>query len=103
MPRQSRPAAPSVPLAAIYVRVSSAAQAESKDKAASAEDPKQETSLDTQLARCREHAAAHGYVVHDAHIYREVYTGVELWERPQLTILREAVRNRAVVAVVAYA
>jgi site-specific DNA recombinase len=103
MRRQSRPAAPVVPLAAIYVRVSSAAQAESKDTATSGDEPKQETSLDTQLARCREYTTAHGYVVDEAHIYREVYTGVELWERPQLTRLREAVRNREVAAVVAYA
>jgi site-specific DNA recombinase len=105
MPRQSRPAAPAVPLAALYVRVSSARQAESKDRAnaESTDDPKQETSLDTQLARCRAHAGAQGYVVDEAHVYREVYSGVQLWERPQLTRLREAVRNREVAAVVAYA
>jgi site-specific DNA recombinase len=61
------------------------------------------TSLATQEERCRAYAAEHGYVVDEAHVYREVYSGVQLWERPQLTRLREAVRRREVGAVVAYA
>jgi site-specific DNA recombinase len=105
MARTIRPAGPLI--AALYPRVSSAAQAESKDKARpqnTAEDDKQqETSLETQERACREYAAANGYLIDEGHIYREVYTGVELWERPQLTRLREAVRHREVGAVVAYA
>lgn len=36
-------------------------------------------------------------------MYVEVHTGAELWERPRLTRLREAIRHRAVRVVVAYA
>ena len=66
--------------AAIYKRVS---------------DPKQATgySLDTQENACREYAQAHGYQVLEAHVYTEMHTGVELWERPELTRLREAIRR----------
>src|SRR5262249_23623733 len=77
--------------AAIYVRVSSTHQEEDG------------TSLDTQLERCRQHATAHGLTVDEAHVYREVHTGLELWERPKLTAMRDAVRRREVGAIVAYA
>lgn len=76
------------PRAAIYIRVSSVGQEDG-------------FSLDTQEERCRAYAAQHGYEVSD--VYREVFTGVELWERPQLTALREAVRRHEVDAVIAYA
>ena len=39
----------------------------------------------------------------EAHVYRDVYTGTELWERPHLTTLREAIRQRAITVVIAYA
>src|SRR3954452_11094845 len=77
--------------AAIYVRVSSVGQEQDG------------TSLGTQEERCRAYAAEHGYTIDDADVYREVFTGTELWERPQLTRPREAVRRREVGAVVAYA
>src|SRR5207253_4840949 len=35
-------------------------------------------------------------------VYREVFSGIELWERPRLTALREAVRQRDVAVVIAY-
>jgi site-specific DNA recombinase len=74
--------------AAIYIRVSSARQEDG-------------SSLETQEQGCRQYAEEHGYQV--AGVYREVFTGVELWERPQLTALRDAVRRRDVGAVAAYA
>lgn len=77
--------------AAVYVRVSTPGQEQDG------------TSLDTQEASCREYAILHGYTVEEAHVYREVHTGTELWERPQLTRLREAVRRREVGIVVAHA
>src|SRR4051812_48833528 len=77
--------------AAIYVRVSSVSQEQDG------------TSLQTQGAACRAYALAHGYSVDDGDVYREVFTGVELWERPLLTRLRDAVRRREVGVVVAYA
>src|SRR5918997_6751349 len=80
----------SQPRAAIYVRVSTRGQEEDG------------TSLATQEQRCRQYAAEHGYAVDEAHIYREVHTGMELWERPQLSELREAVRRRELDAVIAY-
>jgi site-specific DNA recombinase len=73
--------------AAIYLRVSSSVQEDGY-------------SLDTQLDRCQSHAREHGYEV--IAVFREVFTGVELWERPQLTALREAVRRREVGVVIAY-
>jgi len=79
------------PLAALYCRVSTAGQEEDG------------TSLDTQEARCRHYATAQGYLLDEAHVYREVYTGTELWERPKLTALREAIRQGSVTHLVAYA
>ncbi len=76
---------------AIYVRVSSASQEEDG------------TSLVTQEGRCRTYASEQFYEVDESHVYREVHTGTELWERPQLTRLREAVRRREVGVVIAYA
>src|SRR3712207_4949195 len=77
--------------AAIYCRVSTPGQEE------------EGTSLPSQEHRCRQHAQAHGYTVDEAHIYREVYSRMELWDRPQLSRLREAVRRREVAVVIAYA
>jgi site-specific DNA recombinase len=77
--------------AALYPRVSTGKQEE------------EGTSLATQEQRCREYAASKGYVVVEEHVYREVHTGTELWERPQLAKMREAVRNREVDVVVAFA
>jgi site-specific DNA recombinase len=77
--------------AAVYIRVSSTQQEE------------EGTSLGTPEARCREYASTHGYVIEEGRVYREVHTGVELWERPQLSALREALRRREIDAVVAYA
>src|SRR4051794_20163325 len=77
--------------AAIYVRVSTGAQEE------------EGTSLGTQERACREYAAERGYVVDEAHVYREVHTGTELWERPELTRLRDHIKGGEVHAVVAYA
>lgn len=61
------------------------------------------TSLVTQEAHCRQYAGAHGYLVDETQVYREVYTGTELWERPDLTTLIEAIRQHAVAVVIAYA
>src|SRR4051812_31338836 len=77
--------------AAIYVRVSSVSQEQDG------------TSLQTQGAACRAYALAHGYSVDDADVYREVFTGVELWERPQLSRLRDVTRRHEVGVVIAYA
>ncbi|HEV2121149.1 MAG TPA: recombinase family protein, partial [Chloroflexota bacterium] len=61
------------------------------------------TSLGTQEQQCREYALRQGYVVDESHVYREVHTGTELWTRPQLIKLREAIRARAIDVVVVYA
>lgn len=75
--------------AAIYCRVSTAMQEE------------EGSSLDTQEERCRAYAAERGWQV--VTVYRETHTGSELWERPQLTALRETVREGAVDVMLAYA
>lgn len=77
--------------AAIYCRVSTTAQEDDG------------TSLGTQEERCHQYVTEHGYSLDDQHLYREVFTGVELWDRPQLTLLREAIRRREIDVVVAYA
>jgi site-specific DNA recombinase len=74
--------------AMIYVRVS---------------DAKQEDryGLPTQEAACRRHAAEHGYDV--VALHRDVHTGDDLFERPGLSAIREAVRSRSVDVVVCHA
>ncbi len=74
--------------AAIYIRVSTDRQEEG-------------TSLESQEERCRQYAVANGYGVQK--VYREVHTGAELWERPEMRALLESIRRREVDAVVAYA
>ena len=76
--------------AAIYCRVSSQGQEEN-------------ASLPTQEAACRRFAAGRGYAVADDRVYREVHSGADLWERPRLTALRDAIRRREVRAVVCHA
>jgi site-specific DNA recombinase len=75
--------------AAIYVRVSTSKQEEDG------------TSLDTQEAACRAYCTEQGYPV--LTVYREVHTGAELFERRELTALRDQVRRCEVGTVVAYA
>ncbi len=75
-------------VASIYCRVSTSGQEDN-------------TSLETQEAACRAFAAEQGYAI--AAVYREVHTGAELWERPQLTALREAVRGGQIDAIIAHA
>lgn len=73
---------------AIYVRVSSAGQEDNY-------------SLPTQEAACRAFAAERGWEV--TGVYTDVHTGTELFERPGLAALREAVRAGDATVVVAYA
>lgn len=77
--------------AAIYARVSTVGQEENG------------TSLVTQEERCRQHAAQRGHIVSEEHVYTEVFTGTELWDRPRLTQLRDAIRRQQVDVVIAYA
>lgn len=76
--------------AAIYDRVST-------------RDLEQGTSLDTQEAACRRFAAERGLEVAPEHVYAEVHTGVELWERPKLSALRQVIRQRQIDHLIAYA
>src|SRR5688500_950663 len=73
---------------AIYCRVSSAGQEEN-------------SSLDTQEAACRAYAVEQGWMI--AGVYREVFTGAELFERPQLGRLRDSVRAGEADVVLAHA
>jgi site-specific DNA recombinase len=77
--------------AAIYMRVSTSGQEESG------------SSLDTQESACRTFATEHGCTISPAHIYRETFSGIELWDRPQLTKMRAAIRAKEVDRVVCYA
>ncbi len=60
-------------------------------------------SLQTQTTLCREYASAHGYEVDEAHVYRETYSGAELWDRPHLTSIRKSIRERDIDVLVCYA
>lgn len=75
-------------VAAIYCRVSSEGQ-------------ENNTSLGEQERLGREYAAREGYSV--VKVYREVWSGFALWERPQLTVLRDSVRNGEVETIICYA
>lgn len=79
-----------MPTAALYLRVSTRTQEDG-------------SSLETQEAACRAYAIERGYTIDERHVYQEVFTGVELWERPQLTRLREAIRQKQIGVVVCYA
>src|SRR5258705_13747117 len=68
-------------IAATYARVSTVMQ-DSGDK----------SSLDTQEAGCQRWAAAHDWLLGDRFAFRDRHSGEELWERPQLTALRETAR-----------
>src|SRR5262249_10651005 len=78
-----------VKIAAIYVRVSTKDQAD------------RGYSLPTQLAACQTLAQQEGYAVPDSHIFIEDYIGTSL-NRPQLTHVRDLVRQRLVQAVFLY-
>lgn len=75
--------------AALYVRVSTERQGDNY-------------SLGTQEEECRRFAAEQGYLVDDAHVYRETHTAVDLWERPELTRAREAMARGEFDALVCY-
>lgn len=77
---------------AIYTRVSTQAQA-GEDR----------NSLGTQETACRDFCAAHELPISEAHIYRETFSGAELYNRPKLNDLREAGRAGAIDALVCYA
>ncbi len=78
--------------AAIYSRVSSQVQSE------------EGTSLETQEAANSHYAHQRNYRrVAPEHVYCEVHTGAELWERRELARLRGAMRQREIDAVICYA
>jgi len=62
--------------AAIYARVSSPSKEEKRQ-------------LDTQLKGCAQAAARDGCSVPSGFVFSEVHTGAELWNRPELTRIRE--------------
>jgi site-specific DNA recombinase len=74
--------------AIIYARVSTATQAE------------EGTSLETQVSACEQYAAARGYA--EVEVVRETFSGAELWDRPELSRVRERVRRHEVGALVCH-
>jgi site-specific DNA recombinase len=68
--------------AAIYVRVSTPGQ------------ERDGTSLETQEQECLAHAIGKRFAVAPESVYREVFTGADLFDRPALSRLREALRRR---------
>lgn len=76
--------------AAIYVRVSSLQQ------------EREGASLETQEAACRRYCLEEGWQVLEHQVYRETHKRSLLHERPLMTKLREAARERAFEMVVCY-
>ncbi len=76
--------------AAIYVRVSSVQQ------------EREGASLETQEAACRKFCAEKHWLILESHIYRETHKRWLLYERLEMTKLREAARSRAFDVVVCY-
>src|SRR5439155_18383149 len=74
--------------AALYLRVSTAQQEDGY-------------SLDTQESAGRALGDERGEAV--IGVYREVYSGIELWDRPRLTELRAAMRRREFEVLIVYA
>ncbi len=74
-----------------YVRVSTTVQEEGG------------SSLGTQEAAIRAYCAERGWQVDEREFQRETHTGAELFERPALTRLREAIKAKRIDAVVCYA
>jgi len=75
--------------AGLYLRVSSDHQEEN-------------TSLESQEAAGRRWCAEHGYNLGASHVWREVHTGVELYERDVLRSAREALKRREIDVLVVY-
>jgi len=69
--------------AATYARVSTLRQ-----------DGVKKTSMETQETGCKRWALEHDWLLDEQFAYRDRHTGEELWERPELTRLREAARAR---------
>src|SRR5262249_50082556 len=89
--------------AALYPRVSSKPQAKGSRLVGTAEAEAVETSLDTQLAAMERYANDRlPHPTQDLAVYPERPAGAELWERPQLTLLREAMRAGEIDALIAY-
>lgn len=74
---------------AIYVRVSGQRQEEG-------------ASLGTQEDACRRRLVELGYDLSKVVLYREVHTGIDYRERPELSRLREAIQQRTVSLVMCY-
>jgi site-specific DNA recombinase len=77
---------------AIYIRVSTDEQAGDDHY-----------SLPTQERQCREYAKSKGWTVSDAHVYSENHTGMELFQRDQMTLLRRAMGRGDFDVVLVYA
>lgn len=59
-------------------------------------------SLETQEAGCRELIAASSGSLNGQHVWREIHTGIDLFERPVLSSMREAIRRQEIDAVAVY-
>ncbi|MFT4040716.1 MAG: recombinase family protein, partial [Thermomicrobiales bacterium] len=76
--------------AAIYCRVSTDKQ------------EREGTSLQSQEKGCREYAAENGFEIVESLVMLEQHTGAELYDRPKLTRIREAVKAGEIDAVIFY-
>ncbi len=61
------------------------------------------SSIEQQIAACRHYCTEHGYKLDEQHVYSEVYSGARYKERPQLTALRNAARDREFDVLVIFA
>ena len=91
--------------AAIYGRLS---KGELKALSTGDDEPQSATGrrtiirLETQLAGCRQYVQDSGYRLDEQHVYTDVHSAEDLFQRPELTKLRAAVKQREVDVVVVY-
>lgn len=85
--------------AAVYARQSRTDDSK-KDK--QKRDQHVETTLDTQSKACINDANRRGYVVAPDAVFKERYTGAEMWDRPVLSDLRRRIKDREYTALFVY-
>lgn len=96
--KRSSKAQPLPDVAAIYARVSSAAQAKENTGSIKTDS----ISLPTQIDGCKHKAMELGIATDDRFIFIDIHTGEELYERPQMTALRDMAHQRQFSTVIVW-
>ncbi len=86
-----------------YARVSGKRQASKKDGGSVDTFTDDRHSLDTQLEACTNYAQELGYPVSEDAIFKEVYSGFELFDQPKLNTVRDLIRSGKYGALICHA